>query len=86
MRMLVNPFSSKTIVYRFLFLFIYLFFFFRKFIANLVFMLERYIRRPLFLEKGLNIISYKHEKTEKSSQNEIFRQMTMTLALMLDVN
>ena len=51
------------------------FFFFRKFIASSVFMLERYIKRHFFLEKGLKFFfffffffSYKHEKNEKSSQ------------------
>ena len=42
-------------------------FFFRKVIASLVFMLERYIRRPFFLEKTLNLFSYMSEKTGKSS-------------------
>ena len=32
-------------------------------------MLEKYIKRPFFLEKGLKFFfSYKHEKNEKSSQ------------------
>ena len=43
-------------------------FFFRKFIASLVFMLERYIKRPFFLEKTLDFFLYMSEKTEKSSQ------------------
>ena len=44
-------------------------FFFRKFIAGLVFMLERYIKRPFFLAKILNFFSYiSKKKTDKSSQ------------------
>ena len=31
-------------------------------------MLERYIKRPFFLEKGLSFFLYKHEKKEKTSQ------------------
>ena len=31
-------------------------------------MLERYIKRPIFLEETLNFFSYMSEKTEKSSQ------------------
>ena len=34
------------------------FFFFRKFIASSVFMLERDIKRPFFLEKGLNFFFF----------------------------
>ena len=71
---ILNPFSAKPIFGQ------VLKFYFRKFIASLVFMLERYIRR-LFLEKGLKFFSY---KTEKSSLK--FGQMTLTLTLMLDVN
>ena len=40
------------------------FFFFRKVIASLVFMLERYIRRT-FLEKGLNFFHIKKKKKMK---------------------
>ena len=55
-KMNFNPFSARPIfgqVQKF---------FFIEFIASLVFMLERYIKRPFFLEKGLNFFSYKHEK------------------------
>ena len=49
-------------------------------------MLERYIKRPFFLEKTLNSFSYRSEKKLVSQViNEIFRQMTITLTLALDV-
>ena len=48
-------------------------------------MLERYIKRPFFLEKGLNFFSYKYEKMKNQVRKELFRQMTLTLTLMLDI-
>ena len=49
-------------------------------------MLERYIRRPFFLEKTLNFFSYRSEKKLVNQViNEIFRQMTMTLTLDIPV-
>ena len=49
-------------------------------------MLERYIKRPFFLQKTLNFLSYRSEKKLVNQViNEIFRQMTITLTLRLDV-
>ena len=49
-------------------------------------MLERYIKRPFFLEKGLKFFFYINMKKMKNqARNEIFRQMTMTLALIQNV-
>ena len=59
-------------------------FFFRIFIASSVFMLERCIKRPFFLEKT-TFFSYKSEKLVNQVINEIFRQLTLTLTLELDV-
>ena len=60
--MLVNPFSASPKIGQ------VQKFCFRKFIPNLVFMVD--ISRDLFffLEKTLNFFSYKSEETEKSSQ------------------
>ena len=61
-------------------------FFFRKFIASSVFMLERYIKRPFFLEKGLKFFFHINmKKLKNQARNEIFRQMTMTLTLIQNV-
>ena len=43
-------------------------FFFRKFIASFVFVPERYIKKPFFLETTLIFFSYRSVETEKSSQ------------------
>ena len=48
-------------------------------------MLERYITIPFFLDKTLNFFSYRSEKLENQVRNEIFRQMSLTLTLTLDV-
>ena len=61
-------------------------FFFRKFIASSVFMLVRYIRRPFFfLEKTELFFHIGVEKLENQVRNEIFRQMSLTSTLALDV-
>ena len=61
------------------------FFFFRKFIASLIFMLEIYIKRPFFLEKTELFFHIGVKKLQNQVRNEIFRQMSPTSTLTLDV-
>ena len=46
---------------------------------------ERYIKETFFLEKTLKFFSYLSEKLKNEVRNEIFRQMSLTLTLPLDV-
>ena len=48
-------------------------------------MQERYIKRPFFFEKALNSFHIGVKKLVNEVINEIFRQMTITLTLRLDV-
>ena len=48
-------------------------------------MLERYIKRPFFLEKTLNFFHIRVKKLKNQVRNEIFRQMSLTLTLALGV-
>ena len=49
-------------------------------------MLERYIRRPFFFfREGSELYEKNMKKLKNQARNEIFRQMTLTLTLMLDV-
>ena len=67
-------------------------FFFRKFIASLVFILERYIKRLFFFffffffwKRLRTFFHIEVKKLENPVRNEIFRQMSLTSTLALDV-
>ena len=53
--------------------------------ATLVFMLERYIWRPFFRERFELFFQMNMKKLKNQARNEIFRQIPLTLTLMLDV-
>ena len=66
--------------------FCFCFLFFRKFIATLVFMRERFFWRPFFFREQFKLFFHKNmKKLKNQARNEIFRQIPLTLTLMLDV-